>query len=312
MEIIRSIDELNTVSPCAVALGAFDGLHRGHRVLIDRLLVSSRSQRLCTMVYTFDPHPDIALHPDKPFPQLMTKTEKEEMLSGWGVDALYYQSFDAAFHTMEPEKFIDFLASHLRVRLAIAGYDYHFGYRGKGDAESLAANCAARGIEAVIIPPVRIDGMIVSSTRIREALAEGDITLAGHLLGYDYTICGQIARGRGRGSDMGYPTANLTITDTGKMLPKSGVYVTEAAWDGERRFGITNVGVNPTFETDRAVRVETHIPGWSGELYGKKMRLSFLTRLRDEQPFPSREALIEQLSADKRALEKFVYKKKDM
>jgi riboflavin kinase/FMN adenylyltransferase len=312
MIVTNRLDKLQTIAPCAVALGAFDGLHRGHRVLIDTLLSESARHGLCSMVFTFDPHPDTVLHPDRPFPLLMTKEEKERALDALDVGVLHYQVFDETFHTMEPEAFIDFIISHLSLRVIVAGYNYRFGYRGKGNADTLTACCGDRGIDAIIIPPVIIDGITVSSTRIREALADGDIILANHMLGYEYEIQGQIAAGRGRGRTLGYPTANLSMDEPGKMLPAGGVYVTKVSWEGETHYGITNVGINPTFETDGDVRIETHIPGWSGELYGKKMRLCFLHRLREERSFTSGEALTAQLRDDMRAFEKLVYKKKDM
>jgi len=312
MIVSTCLDELKNNSPCAVALGAFDGLHRGHRVLIDRLLSVAAERDLCSMVFTFDPHPDVILYPDKPMPMLMTKTEKQEVLDTWGVDVLHYQAFDEAFHTMEPDLFIDFLVTKLNTKAVIAGYDYRYGYQGRGDADTLARNCRERGVEAIIISPVHIDGTVVSSTGIRQALAGGDIPCANHLLGYAYGIRGLVSPGRSRGRTLGFPTANITVDDTQKMLPAGGVYITEASFGEERHYAMTNVGVNPTFERDHAVRIETHIPGFTGELYGKKMQIRFLKRLRDERAFDTREALIAQLQLDLAAFEKFVYKKKDM
>ena len=312
MIISTNLDDLHTGKPCAVALGAFDGLHRGHRVLMDRLLTVAAAQELCSMVFTFDPHPDVILHPDKPLPLLMTKGEKEEVLDAWGVDAIHYQDFDEEFHTMAPERFIDFLVSGLDTKVVIAGYDYRFGYRGQGDTDTLVSGCRKRGIEAIIISPVHIDGTIVSSTKIRRALAEGDIGHANHMLGYPYAIHGVVSTGRSRGRTLGFPTANIMMDDTEKMLPAGGVYITQASWEDEQYHAITNVGVNPTFEHDHIVRVETHIPRFSGELYGKKMEIRFLARLRDEKVFDSRDALIAQIQRDLASFEKFVYKKKDM
>lgn len=312
MIISTNLDNMHNTHPCAVALGAFDGFHRGHRVLIDRLLSVAEERSLCSMVFTFDPHPDRILHPDKPLPMLMTKAEKEAVLDAWGVDAIHYQDFDEEFHTMAPDRFIDFLVSKLDTRVVIAGYDYRFGYKGKGNADTLAAGCRKRGIEAVIIPPVHIDGAVVSSTRIRQALANGDIAGANHMLGYPYAIHGVVSAGRSRGRTLGFPTANITVDNTQKMLPAGGVYVTEASWEDGRYYALTNVGVNPTFENDHIVRVETHIPRFTGELYGVKTEIRFLDRLRDEKAFDSREALIGQIQRDLVSFEKFVYKKKDM
>lgn len=312
MIISTNLDDLHTTQPCAVALGAFDGLHRGHRVLIDRLLLVAGECGLCSMVFTFDPHPDRILHPDKPLPMLMTKAEKEAVLDAWEVDALHYQDFDEKFHTMAPERFIDFLVTKLDTKVVIAGYDYCFGYQGKGNADALVAGCRERGIEAVIISPVHIDGTVVSSTRIRRALGEGDIAGANHLLGYPYAIHGVVSPGRSRGRTLGFPTANITMDNTEKMLPAGGVYITQASFGDRHFYALTNVGVNPTFERDHAVRIETHIPRFTGELYGEKMELRFLERLRDEKAFDSGEALIGQLQRDLASFEKFVYKKKDM
>ena len=312
MIVTTSLDDLHTTFPCAVALGAFDGLHRGHRVLIDRLLSVAKEQDLSSMVFTFEPHPDRILHPDKPLPLLMTRAEKEEVLDHWGVDALHYQDFNEEFHTMDPERFIDYLVSKLETKVVIAGYDYRYGYKGEGNADTMVESCRKRGIEAVIIPPVHIDGIIISSTKIRQALADGDIVHANHMLGYAYAIHGAVSRGRSRGRTLGFPTANITVDDTEKMLPAGGVYITEVSWDDARYDAITNVGINPTFEDDHIVRIETHIPRFNGELYGKKMQIRFQKRLRDEMAFDSGEALIDQLKRDLAALEKFVYKKKDM
>ena len=312
MIVSTNLDDLHNDIPCAVALGAFDGLHRGHRVLIDRLLAVARERNLCSMVFTFDPHPDLILHPDKPLPMLMTKAEKEAVLDNWGINVLHYQDFDEEFHTMPPERFIDFLVTILDTKIVIAGYDYRYGYKGRGDADALVAGCRSRGIEAVIISRVHIGGTVVSSTKIRRALAEGDIDGANQMLGYPYAIHGIVSEGRSRGRTLGFPTANIAVDNTEKMLPAGGVYITESSWDDARYDAVTNVGVNPTFENDHTVRVETHIPCFTGELYGKKMELRFIKRLRDEIAFDSREALIGQLKRDLASFEKFVYKKKDM
>lgn len=312
MIVSTGLDDLHTFTPCAVALGAFDGLHRGHRALIDRLVGVAREKGLCSVVFTFDPHPDILLHPDKPLPMLMTKAEKEETLCSLGVDSLHYQRFDEAFRAMEPGRFIDFLVANMSTKVIMAGYNYRYGYQGRGDARTLAEACEAQGIEAVIIPPVYINGAAVSSTRIRSALASGDIDLANQLLGYAYSIQGTVVKGRSRGRTLGFPTANIYLKDAHKMLPAAGVYITKASWEDETHYALTNVGVNPTFERDHTIRVETHIPSWSSELYGKRMRIEFLARLRDERAFDTREAFVSQLTRDLSAFEKFVYKKKDM
>lgn len=282
-----------------LALGNFDGLHRGHQKIIERVRRSAADRNGAALVLTFDPHPPRVVRPDKAPPLLMTMPQKLDALARAGLTGTAVVRFTEAFSKWSPEAFVrQVLVDWLRVAEVWVGADFLFGHERAGTFSVLRALGAQYGFKAEKIDPVRYKEFVVSSTRIRRLVAEGRIDEAGALLGHHYAIGGTIVHGAERGRLLGFPTANLS-TDN-ELVPPTGVYATAAEIGGTRWPAVTNIGVRPTFESAGAVTIETHVLGLDADVYGAPMSLSFIQRLRDERRFPDVDALKEQIEADVR------------
>jgi len=286
-----------------LALGNFDGLHRGHQKIVERIRRSAADRGATALVLTFDPHPPRVVRPDKAPPLLMTMPQKIAALEKVGLHGVAVVRFTAAFSRLSPDQFVrQVLVDWLRVSEVWVGADFLFGHERAGTFSVLRSLSTQYGFRAEKIDPVRYKEFVVSSTRIRRLLAEGRVDEAGALLGHHYTIDGVITAGAGRGRTLGFPTANLS-TDN-ELVPPTGVYATTAELHGTRWPAVTNIGVRPTFEAAGAVTVETHILGLQADVYGERLSLSFIQRLRDERRFPDADALREQIAADVRRAER--------
>jgi riboflavin kinase/FMN adenylyltransferase len=254
------------------------------------------------MAMTFDPHPPRIVRPDKAPPLLMTKAQRLEALHGAGIACVAVVRFTRELSEWDPETFIrTVLVEWLRVSEVWVGANFLFGHQRSGNFTLLRTLGQRYGFRADKIDPVRYKDFVVSSTRIRRLLSEGRVDEAGALLGHPYVIEGTVVEGRRRGRELGFPTANMT-TDN-EQVPPNGVYATTMTVDGVVHAGITNVGVRPTFgESDRTI--ETHLLRFSGDLYGRRVRLGFVQRVRDERQFPDVDALREQIEADRRAADR--------
>ena len=281
-----------------LALGNFDGLHRGHLKIIERVKRGAAEHGGTPMAMTFDPHPPRVVRPDKAPPLLMTKAQRLEALHRAGVPCVAVVRFTRDLSQWEPEAFVrTVLVEWLRISKVWVGANFLFGHGRSGNFSLLRTLGARYGFRADKIDPVRYKDFVVSSTRIRRLVSEGRMDEAGALMGHPYYIDGLIVHGRGRGRELGVPTANM-VTEN-ELIPPHGVYATTMTVDGIVRAGLTNLGVRPTFgESDLAI--ETHLLGYSGDLYGKQVRLSFVQRLRDERRFPDVDALRAQIEADRR------------
>lgn len=282
-----------------LALGNFDGLHRGHQKIIERIRRSAADRGTTALVLTFDPHPPRVVRPDKAPPLLMTMPQKLAALDKAGLHGAAVVRFTEAFSRLTPEQFVrQVLADWLRVSEVWVGADFLFGHERAGTFSVLRSLGAQYGFRAEKIDPVRYKEFVVSSTRIRRLIAEGRVDEAGALLGHHYAIDGIVTRGAGRGRTLGFPTANLS-TDN-ELVPPTGVYATAAELHGTRWPAVTNIGVRPTFESSGAVVVETHVLGLAADVYDARLSLSFIQRLRDERKFADVDALREQIAADVR------------
>ena len=278
-----------------VALGMFDGVHQGHRALLRRAAKIAHEAGDIAVAFTYDNHPKELF--SGTFSYLCTKEQRETQILRAGCDRVDSIPFDAAFASMTPEQFIDWLTARYTggVSTIVAGFDYRFGKRASGDTALLAELCAARGIALCVIDEVRVDGERCSSTNIREAIREGDTIRAEQLLGRPYALSGTVVHAKALGRTFDCPTANL---DAGmQLLPKDGVYATELILEGRRYDAVTNVGTNPTVG-GTARTVETHAIGESLELYGKQVEVAFFSRIRDEKRFDSKELLFLQIRED--------------
>lgn len=283
-----------------LALGNFDGLHRGHMKIIDRVRRRAGERAGTPAAMTFDPHPSRVLRPDKAPPLLMTKDQRLEALSRSGMQGVAVVRFTHELSQWDPETFVrTVLVEWLHVVEVWVGANFLFGHDRAGNYSVLRSLGARYGFRAEKIDPVRYKDFVVSSTRIRRLLSEGRVDEAGALLGHHYFIDGSVVRGAGRGRELGFPTANLATPN--ELLPPAGVYATTATVDGVVHPSVTNVGLRPTFgDVDRPV-VETHILDNSAVLYERTVRLSFVQRLRDERAFADADALKAQIDADCRS-----------
>jgi riboflavin kinase/FMN adenylyltransferase len=282
-----------------LALGNFDGLHRGHVKIIERIQRGAVERGGTSVVLTFDPHPPRVLRPDKAPPLLMTKTQKLDALARAGVQGVAVVRFTREMSQWEPDKFVKtVLVDWLRVAEVWVGADFLFGRDRSGNFTLLRALGAQHGFRAEKIDPIRYKDFIVSSTRIRRLVSEGRVDEAGALLGHHYAIDGTVVEGAKRGREIGFPTANLVTAND--LLPPHGVYATAATIDGALHPSVTNIGRRPTFGDELQTTIETHVLGASLDLYGRALRLAFVQRLRDERKFPDIEALQEQIAADVR------------
>lgn len=282
-----------------LALGNFDGLHRGHQKIIERVRRSAADRNGAALVLTFDPHPPRVVRPDKAPPLLMTMPQKLEALSRAGLSGTAVVRFTEAFSKWSPDAFVrQVLVEWLRVSEVWVGADFLFGHERAGTFSVLRTLGAQYGFRAEKIDPVRYKEFVVSSTRIRRLVAEGRVDEAGALLGHHYAIGGTVVHGARRGRLLGFPTANLS-TDN-ELVPPTGVYATAAEIGGTRWPAVTNIGVRPTFESAGSVTIESHVLGLDADVYGAPLSLSFIQRLRDERRFPDVDALKEQIQADVR------------
>ena len=281
-----------------LALGNFDGLHRGHLKIIERVRRGAAEHGGTPMAMTFDPHPPRVVRPDKAPPLLMTKTQRLEALHRAGITCVAVVRFTHELSEWDPETFVrTVLADWLRVSEVWVGANFLFGHGRSGNFSLLRTLGQRHGFRADKIDPVRYKDFVVSSTRIRRLVAEARMDEAGALLGHPYYVDGTIVEGQKRGKTIGFPTANM-VTDN-ELIPPHGVYATTMTVDGVVHAALTNIGVRPTFNETEAT-IETHLLRYSGDLYGRGVRLSFVQRLRDERKFDSVDALRAQIEADER------------
>ena len=299
MDIIHFPDDQRPVrwSHPVLALGNFDGVHRGHQKILDRLRRVASERGATPVVMTFDPHPPRVVRPDKAPPLLMTKTQKLEAIAAAGVQGAAIVRFTPELSRWEPELFVQtVLVDWLRVSEVWVGANFLFGRERVGNFTMLRALGAQYGFKAEKIDPVRYKDFVVSSTRIRRLVSEARLDEAGALLGHQYYIDGVVVEGDRRGRTIGFPTANLRTEN--ELLPPHGVYATTVTIDGVFHSAMTNIGVRPTVDHSGRLSVETHLFDFDRDLYGKTIRLSFVLRLRDERTFESLAALKTQIATD--------------
>ena len=304
METIHFPDDVRPVwlSHPVLALGNFDGLHRGHQKIIERVKRGAAEHGGTPMAMTFDPHPPRVVRPDKAPPLLMTKTQRLEALHQAGIRCVAVVRFTRELSEWDPETFVrTVLVDWLRVSEVWVGANFLFGHERSGNFSLLRMLGQRYGFRADKIDPVRYKDFVVSSTRVRRLVGEGRVDEAGALLGHSFFIDGRVVEGRRRGRELGFPTANLSTEN--ELLPPHGVYATTMTIDGVVHPGLTNIGLRPTFG-ERDTTVETHLLGYSGDLYGRAVRLGFVLRLRDERKFDDIDALRAQIEADQRRAER--------
>ena len=297
MKLIRtSHDWPRELHSGAVAIGNFDGVHRGHARIVERLLQQAREVNGPAIVFTFDPHPVRLLRPDAAPPPLTWTDRKAELLAELGVDAMIAYPTDDALLALAAREFFDTIVrQRLDARAMVEGPNFFFGRGRTGNVTLLREFCRDGGISLDVVEPLTIGDDYVSSSRVRALIQQGDVQAAGELLTQPYRIRGMVTHGAGRGAKIGFPTANVAAIDT--LLPAQGVYAGRAITAAGSWPAAINIGPNPTFG-EQTFKVEIHLIDFQGSLYGQPLEVDFLSRLRDIHPFPSVEALKEQLARD--------------
>ncbi len=297
MEVIRDLGRSGRrIERSVVTVGNFDGVHRGHQQLFARVRAEAARLDAPAVVYTFDPHPEQVLRPDRA-PETLTGLPKRiRLIRECGMDVLVCEHFTREFAGQEPEQFIDDVLVHqLGARKVVIGYDFCFGRACRGTPEFMLGEAPRHGLEAEVFPAFQWKGDVVSSTRIRGLLKEGDVRLASELLGRYYLAQGHVVAGDRRGRVLGFPTANLAPPD--ELLPKRGVYATWVEIAGRHHAGVSNVGVAPTFGGG-VLTVEVHVLDFQSDLYGQSIGVRFVDRIRDEQKFGGIGELTTQIQRD--------------
>lgn len=294
MEYYRNTFDFHIAEPSVISLGKFDGLHEGHRLLLDKMQ-EGKKQGLKTIALTFNIPPK-SLSGEK-IQVLSTNREKEMIFERAGIDVLIELPFTPKFRSMMPYEFLKFLTDHICVRMIVTGTDFHFGYKRSGDYKTLQQYAQSFGYRAEVVEKLQDQGEDISSTRIRNLIAGGDMEYANRLLGYPYFLTGEVVHGQALGRTANIPTANQK-PPAEKLLPPYGVYISEIEIDGKNYFGISNIGKKPTVGDDNPVGVETSIFDFDRDIYGKNIRVSFLKFLRREKKFDSFEQLKVQMETD--------------
>jgi riboflavin kinase/FMN adenylyltransferase len=297
MQLLRSLDRLPPeLTGGAVAIGNFDGVHRGHARLVERLVAQARRVGGRSVVFTFDPHPLAILHPQW-LPTPMTRSQrKAELLERLGVDAVIAYPTDRELLNLTPQQFFDAIVrERLRAQAIVEGPNFHFGKDRAGDAAVLRRLCDQAHLMLEIVEPLAVEEELISSSRVRNLIQSGAIGQANQLLTQPYRLSGIVGRGAQRGRTIGFPTANLEQIQT--VLPALGVYAGRALVQQDRYAAAINIGPNPTFG-ENAVKIEIHLIDFSGNLYDQPLSVDLLDRLRDIHSFPNVQALIDQLRLD--------------
>jgi riboflavin kinase/FMN adenylyltransferase len=279
-----------------VTLGNFDGVHRGHQEILRRLVSRAREGNGAALALTFQPHPAEILTPQHA-PLLLTDWRaRVERIAAAGIEAVIVQRFTRAFSEISAEDFVRrLLVDGLGARAVVVGHRVRFGYGRRGDADLLRALGSACGFDVEVVGPVEVAGILPSSSAIRRAISEGDLAQASSLLGYAPAVAGRVVHGRHRGHTLGFPTANLRIR--GLVLPPDGVYAVHVGWRDRNLGGVANLGFNPTFqENERSL--EVHLFDFHDDVYGQRLEVRFVQKLRGEVKFPNPQALIDQISHD--------------
>lgn len=301
MEILGSIPELEQLNgPLFLAIGVFDGVHRGHQAVISTSATHARSEKGTPVVVTFDPHPEKVLRPNDA-PHLLTATKhKIALIRNLGVAHLLIIKFDMQFAATPPEDFVKQLVAHSKpLREICVGHEWSFGKDRRGNLDLLKELGDQFDFSVVGIPPVKANGTVVSSTAIRRAIESGDFAKAAEMLGREYTILGTVVRGDNLGKKIGFPTANLSAHS--EQFPPNGVYLADAWIGGTLRHGVVNLGIRPTVSSGKSDRIlEIHLLDFNRDIYGEDVEVRFVRYLRPEKKFENIDALIRQIDADVR------------
>jgi riboflavin kinase/FMN adenylyltransferase len=299
VKVIHNIEEFNPNKPVWVTQGTFDGVHIGHQKILKQVVAEARKNDGVSVLLTFYPHPRLVLYPDDNELKLLnTIDEKARLVERLGIDYMIILPFTKELSRMPAMEFVrDVLVTQLNTRKLIIGYDHRFGRNREGSLEKMIELAAIYGFQVEEIPAQDIDDSTVSSTKIRKALLSGDVQTATQYLGKNYTISGRVVEGHQQGRKLGYPTANIALETTYKLIPQNGVYAVKLYVEHKTYNGMLNIGLNPTFD-DKGWSIEVHLFDFEGDLYNKFVTLELIDYVRAEEKFANKDALAAQLKKD--------------
>ena len=299
MKVFSSISEFNSTQKTIVTIGTFDGVHIGHQKIIEKLIQGTKNSDYESLILTFFPHPRMVLHEASSIKLLNTINEKSGFLKKMGLDNLVIHPFDKEFSNLSAEEFVKtILVDSFNIQKIIIGYDHRFGKNRAANIDDLIAFGDKYGFEVEQISAQEVDSVSVSSTKIRDAIANGTMAVANEFLGYNYILSGKIIKGKQLGRTIGFPTANVKIEENYKLIPKNGVYIVKSIIQEKTVFGIMNIGLNPTVNGED-LSIEVHFLDFDIAIYNTEITVSVIDRIRDEQKFSSIDLLKVQIQKDK-------------
>ena len=312
MNTIQNISNFSTSEKTYVTIGTFDGVHFGHQQIIEKLVLEAKKANRKSVLLTFFPHPRMVLQKDNSLELINTIEERAELLKKTGLDYLIIHPFSKEFSRMTALEFVrNILVNQLNISKLIIGYDHHFGKNREGNIVQLTEYSHLYDFKVEEIPAQDIDDVSVSSTKIRRALAEGNIETANNYLGYNFMLSGTVVNGKKLGGKIGYPTANINVKEAYKLIPKTGVYVVKSTIDKKVVFGIMNIGNRPTVDGSYQT-IEVHFLDFNNDLYNQNLTIELLYFLRDEEKFSSIETLIVQIKKDEQTARDFIKSNKPL
>lgn len=306
LKIFHSIKSFKSAKPTIVTIGTFDGVHIGHQIILEQITKNAHDLNCESLVLTFFPHPRMVLQEGTEMKQLNTLDEKINLLDNLGIDNLVIHPFDKEFSRLTAEEFVkEVLVDIFKIKKIIIGHDHRFGRNRTANIDDLIAFGETYGFEVEQISVKEIDAVTISSTKIRNALLEGNIALAANYLGYNYSLTGIVFKGKQLGRTIGFPTANIKIEEDYKLIPLNGVYIAKSVIDGKTFFGMMNIGTRPTVDGTTQT-IEIHFFDFNQDIYNQKITITLLKRIRSEQKFESIDALKDQLGLDKITAQKYI------
>tara|TARA_Y100001960_G_scaffold57581_1_gene59337 strand:- start:155 stop:1087 length:933 start_codon:yes stop_codon:yes gene_type:complete len=309
--ITQNLKEYNSTKPSVITVGTFDGIHIGHKEIINELCLISKKKKLKSIILSFSPHPKIVLKNSSDIMLINSMDEKVDILNKYNLDYFLIKEFTIEFSRLTALEFVrDILVNKLNVKHIIVGYDHHFGRNRDASIIQLKEFGELYNFEITEIKPKKVNNNSVSSTKIRNLLLDGNLELANKYLDSYFSLTGLVIKGMGRGKNLGFPTANIKINDEYKLIPRNGVYIVKSLINSKIYFGMMNIGENPTFD-DKNKSIEIHFFELDYNIYDKKIQINILNRIRNEKKFKSPELLMDQLKIDRDYSLKYIDKKQN-
>lgn len=300
MKVYRGLEEFEKLDNAVVTTGTFDGVHQGHRKILDRLMEVAKKSNGESVLLTFFPHPRMVLQPESDLKLINTIDEKIKLLRKEGIDHLIIQPFTKEFSRTTSLEFVrDLLVNQIGTKKLVIGYDHHFGRNREGSFDHLKEFGPIYGFEVEEISVQDVDNVNVSSTKVRKALEEGEVDVAANYLGHSFFIEGEVVHGKKMGRELGYPTANLKIENPYKLIPGNGIYAVRVRRGDDLYGGMLNIGIRPTIDASQTISIEVNLFDFNEEIYGEHLTVHFIKRIRCEKKFDSKDELITAMQKDK-------------